>query len=182
MRKALSHPEIQKILHTLEKGKEKVQLESGEIPQNSKKHETQAASQPQRDTHVGTSRMHEQRWIPQDPNPPDSPQFSFMKNLEDIVPPEAMYLDKEEPPQHEAQSKQEVSPNKEKDSKEVHHKKKHSRQKTFKSGDKDVKFDSYNGRRDNDKALAFIRQFDVAFAEGNFKERSKLRHASMYIT
>ena len=44
-----------------------------------------------------------------------------------------------------------------------------------------MKFDSYNGRRDNDKALAFIRQFEVAFAEGNFTEKSKLRHVSMYL-
>ena len=38
MRIALSHLEIQKILHTLEKGKEKVQLESGEIPLHSHPH------------------------------------------------------------------------------------------------------------------------------------------------
>ncbi|MCO5589436.1 hypothetical protein L7F22_043403 [Adiantum nelumboides] len=61
------------------------------------------------------------------------------------------------------------------------HKKKHQKKKTFKAGDKDVKFEAYNGRRNNDKALAFIRQFEVAFAEGNFKERSKLRHVSMYL-
>ena len=52
MRIALSHPEIQKILHTLEKGKEKVQLESGEIPQHSHPHGSRLVIQPQRDPNL----------------------------------------------------------------------------------------------------------------------------------
>ena len=59
MRIALSHLEIQKILHTLEKGKEKVQLESGEIPQNSHPHESRLVIKSQRDPNVGASREHE---------------------------------------------------------------------------------------------------------------------------
>ncbi|MCO5615152.1 hypothetical protein L7F22_069441 [Adiantum nelumboides] len=97
-----------------------------------------------------------------------------MKDLDDIVPPEDMFI---EDPNQEVQSKERNPVIKESEGKKKEqHKKKHHKQKSFKSGDKDVKFNSYNGRRDNDKALAFIRQFEVAFAEGNFKERSKLRH------
>ncbi|MCO5553102.1 hypothetical protein L7F22_006623 [Adiantum nelumboides] len=102
-----------------------------------------------------------------------------MKDLDDIVPPEDMFI---EDPNQEVQSKERNPVITESEGKKKEqHKKKHHKQKSFKSGDKDVKFDSYNGRRDNDKALAFIRQFEVAFAEGNFKERSKLRHVSMYL-
>ena len=53
--------------------------------------------------------------------------------------------------------------------------------KSFKSGDKDVKFENYSGKRDLDKALLFIRQLEVAFANENFKESSKLRHVSMHL-
>ncbi|MCO5582874.1 hypothetical protein L7F22_036775 [Adiantum nelumboides] len=147
--------------------------------------------QPQREAHVGTSRVHvgqkkakacpiPSQPKPQEQNPPDSPQFSFMRDLDDIVPPEDMFL--EEPLQQEAQLKPRLVVNKEsRGMKKKHHKKNSHKQKTFKSGDKDVKFDSFNGRRGNDKALAFIRQFEVAFAEGNFKEKSKLRHVGMYL-
>ncbi|MCO5572304.1 hypothetical protein L7F22_026057 [Adiantum nelumboides] len=87
-----------------------------------------------------------------------------------------------EDPNQEVQSKERNPVIKESEGKkEEQHKKKHHKQKSFKSGDKDVKFDSYNGRWDNDKALAFIRQFEVAFVEGNFKERSKLCYVSMYL-
>ncbi|MCO5577958.1 hypothetical protein L7F22_031795 [Adiantum nelumboides] len=55
------------------------------------------------------------------------------------------------------------------------------KKKTFKARDKDIKFEVYNGKRVTNKALAFIRQFEVAFAEGHFSERSKLRHVSMYL-
>ena len=41
-----------------------------------------------------------------------------------------------------------------------------TKQRIFKAGDKDIKFDTYNGKRDVNKALSFIRQFDVAFAGG----------------
>ncbi|MCO5599663.1 hypothetical protein L7F22_053768 [Adiantum nelumboides] len=117
---------------------------------------------------------------PQEQNPPDFPHFSFMRDLDDIVPPKDIFL--EEPLQQVAQSKPRLAVNKEsRGIKKKHHKKNSRKQKTFKSGDKDVKFDSLNGRRDNDKALAFIRRFEVAFAEGNFKETSKLRHVGMYL-
>ncbi|MCO5608069.1 hypothetical protein L7F22_062274 [Adiantum nelumboides] len=52
---------------------------------------------------------------------------------------------------------------------------------TFKSRYKDLKFDNYNGRRDVNKVLSFIRQFEAAFANGNFKEKSKLCHVGMYL-
>ena len=55
------------------------------------------------------------------------------------------------------------------------------KQRIFKAGDKDIKFDTYNGKRDVNKALSFIRQFDVAFAEEDFTEKSKLRHVGMYL-
>ncbi|MCO5570061.1 hypothetical protein L7F22_023775 [Adiantum nelumboides] len=114
----------------------------------------------------------------QEQNPPDSPQFSFMRDLDDIVPPEDMFL--EEPLQQEVQSKLRLAVNKEsRGIKKKHHKKNSHKHKTFKLGDKDVKFDSFNGRCNNNKALAFICQFEVAFAEGNFKEKSKLRHVEI---
>ena len=62
-------------------------------------------------------------------------------------------------------------PEKKKKKKKHHH---HSKKRSFKAGDKDVKFDSYDGNEFVAKALAFIRQFEVAFSEGNFKERVKL--------
>lgn len=52
---------------------------------------------------------------------------------------------------------------------------------TFKAGDKDIKFETYNSKRNIDGALSFIRQFDVTFAEEDFKEKSKLRHVGMYL-
>ena len=55
------------------------------------------------------------------------------------------------------------------------------RKRTFKGGDKDIKFETYNGKRNIDRALSFIRQFDVAFAEEDFTEKSKLRHVGMYL-
>ena len=91
--------------------------------------------------------------VVQEQNHPDSPQFSFMRDLDDIVPPEDMFLEKEQPPQEEeTQGSTETEESTKK-------KNKKRKKKTFKSGDKDMKFDSYNGRRDNDKALVFIRQF-----------------------
>ncbi|MCO5568074.1 hypothetical protein L7F22_021769 [Adiantum nelumboides] len=112
-----------------------------------------------------------------------------MKDLDDIVPEQDMNLEteREAAKNGEVQSKRRIS-DEDKSKKRIPvddksnsiHKKKHQKKKTFKAGDKDVKFEAYNGRRNN-KALAFIRQFEVAFAEGNFKERSKLRHVSMYL-
>ena len=55
------------------------------------------------------------------------------------------------------------------------------KQRTFKAGDKDIKFQTFNGRRNVTKALAFIRQFDVAFVQENFTEKSKLRHVGVYL-
>ncbi|MCO5597915.1 hypothetical protein L7F22_052000 [Adiantum nelumboides] len=128
---------------------------------------------------IGSTAMIMGMVLVQEHNRPDSSQFSFMKDLDDIVPPEDMFI---EDPNQTVQSKERNPVIKESEGKKKkQHKKKHHKQKSFKSGDKDVKFDSYNGRRNNDKALAFIRQFEVAFAEGNFKERSKLRHVSMYL-
>ena len=66
-------------------------------------------------------------------------------------------------------------------SRRLHKEKRPRKAKTFKAGDKDTKFDSYNGRRDESKALAFIRQFEVAFANGHFSEESKIRHVGMYL-
>ncbi|MCO5559656.1 hypothetical protein L7F22_013257 [Adiantum nelumboides] len=188
MQRALSHPEVQQLLHTLDKGKEKQGLESGEIPQDSAKKEPQIVEQSQREAQVGLSQKREKQ--NEDKQRPDSPQFSFMKDLDDIVPEQDMNLEpeREEAKNVEVQSKRRIY-DEEKSKKRIPvddksksiHKKKHQKKKTFKAGDKDVKFEAYNGRRNNDKALAFIRQFEVAFAEGNFKERSKLRHVSMYL-
>ncbi|MCO5576730.1 hypothetical protein L7F22_030547 [Adiantum nelumboides] len=170
-----------------------MELELGEIPQ----HSTEQEKDPEQ-------------------NPPDYPQFSFMKTLDDITPQDDMPFRNEEPPKarspiqreegqsrirsptfrevthsrsrlpihkedDEGESKVRLSVSK--DSKSIHKKKSHKKkkEKDFKSGDKDVKFDSYNGRRDMDKALAFIRQFEVAFAEEAFSEKSKLRHVGMYL-
>ncbi|MCO5572892.1 hypothetical protein L7F22_026653 [Adiantum nelumboides] len=183
MQRALSHPEVQQLLHTLDKGKEKKGLESGEIPQDSARKEPQIVEQSQREAQVGPSQKREKQ--NEDNQRPESPQFSFMKDLDDILPEQDMNLDpeREEAKNGEVQSKRRIS-DQEKSKKRIPvddksksiHKKKHQKKKTFKAGDKDVKFEAYNGRRNNDKALAFIRQFEVAFAEGNFKERSKLRH------
>ncbi|MCO5564737.1 hypothetical protein L7F22_018405 [Adiantum nelumboides] len=188
MQRALSHPEVQQLLHTLDKGKEKKGLESGEIPQDSARKEPQIVEQSQREAQVGPSQKREKQ--NEDNQRPESPQFSFMKDLNNIVPEQDMNLDpeREEAKNGEVQSKRRIS-DEEKSKKKILvddksksiHKKKHQKKKTFKAGDKDVKFEAYNGRRNNDKALAFIRQFEVAFAEGNFKERSKLRHVSMYL-
>ena len=52
----------------------------------------------------------------------------------------------------------------------------------FKAGDKDIKLKSFDGKRDVTKALAFIRQFEVAFVHEKFTEKSKLRHVGMYLT
>ncbi|MCO5594657.1 hypothetical protein L7F22_048690 [Adiantum nelumboides] len=209
LRLALSHPEIQKV------PKEKMDLESGEIPHESQAeqpqkdphvetfqmhesqyaqatpHKPQVVLQPQREAHVGTPRVHEiqqkaklrpmpSKPKPQEQYPPDSFQFSFMRDLDDIVPPEDMFLEKLV--QQEVQSKPRLAVNKEsRGIKKKHHKKNSHKLKTSKSGDKDVKFEFFNGRRDNDKDLAFIRQFEVAFAEGNLKKKSKLRHVCMYL-
>ncbi|MCO5595641.1 hypothetical protein L7F22_049686 [Adiantum nelumboides] len=104
------------ILHTLDKGKEKQGLESGEIPQDSARKEPQIVEQSQREAQVGASQKREKQ--NEDNQRPDSPQFSFMKDLDDIVPEQDMNL---EPEREEAKN------------------------------------------------------------EGNFKERSKLRHVSMYL-
>ncbi|MCO5576486.1 hypothetical protein L7F22_030296 [Adiantum nelumboides] len=103
-----------------------------------------------------------------------------MTDLENLLPEEDMNLEpeREEVKNGEVQFKRRIPV--EDKSKSIH-KKKHQKKKAFKAGDKDVKFEAYNERRNNDKALAFIRQFEVAFAEGNFKERSKLRHVGMYL-
>ncbi|MCO5592255.1 hypothetical protein L7F22_046253 [Adiantum nelumboides] len=188
MQRALSHPEVQQLLHTLDKGKEKQGLESGEIPQDFARMESQIVEQCQREAQVGPSQKREKQ--NEDTQRLDSPQFSFMKDLDDIVPEQDMNLEpeREEAKNGEVQSKRKIS-DEDKSKKRIPvddksksiHKKKHKKKKTFKAGDKDVKFEAYNGRQNNDKALAFIRQFEVAFAEGNFKERSKLRHVSMYL-
>ncbi|MCO5604623.1 hypothetical protein L7F22_058792 [Adiantum nelumboides] len=178
MQRALSHPEVQQLLHTLDKGKEKKGLESGEIPQDSARKEPQIVEQSQREAQVGPSQKRDKQ--NEDNQRPESPQFSFMKDLDNIVPEQDMNLEpeREEAKNGEVQSKRRIPV----DDKSKHiHKKKHQKKKTFKAGEKDVKFEAYNGRRNNDKALAFIRQFEVAFAEGNFKERSKLRHVGMYL-
>ena len=60
-------------------------------------------------------------------------------------------------------------------------KKENSKKQIFKAGDKDIKFQTYNGKRDVTKALSFIRQFEVAFVEEDFREKSKLRHVGMYL-
>ncbi|MCO5577620.1 hypothetical protein L7F22_031451 [Adiantum nelumboides] len=188
MQRALSYPEVQQLLHTLDKGKEKQGLESGEIPQDSTRKDPQIVEQSQREAQVGPS----QKRVKQNEGNqrPDSPQFSFMKDLDGIVPEQDMNLEpeREEAKNGEVQSKRRIS-DEDKSKKRILvddksksiHKKKHQKKKTFNFGDKDVKFEAYNGRQNNDKALAFIRQFEVAFAEGNFKERSKLRHVSMYL-
>ncbi|MCO5553718.1 hypothetical protein L7F22_007244 [Adiantum nelumboides] len=188
MQRALFRPEVQQLLHTLDKGKEKQGLESGEIPQDSARKEPQIVEQSQREAQVGPSQKREKQ--NEDNQRPESPQFLFMKDLDDIVPEEDMNLEPErdEAKNGEVQSKRRIS-DEDKSKKRIPvddksnsiHKKKHQKKKTFKAGDKDVKFEAYNGRRNNDKALAFIRQFEIAFAEGNFKERSKLRHVSMYL-
>ncbi|MCO5574983.1 hypothetical protein L7F22_028780 [Adiantum nelumboides] len=186
--RALSHPEVQQLLHTLDKGKEKQGLESGEFPQDSARKEPEIVEQSQREAQVGPSQKREKQ--NEDNQRPDSPQFSFMKHLDDIVPEQDMKLEpkREGAKNGEVQSKRKIS-DEDKYKKRIPvddksksiHKKKHKKKTTFKAGDKDVKFEAYNGRRNNDKALAFIRQFEVAFAEGNFNERSKLRHVSMYL-
>ena len=55
------------------------------------------------------------------------------------------------------------------------------KQRIFKAGDKDIKFETFNGKRNITKALSFIRQFDVAFVQEDFTEKSKLRHVGMYL-
>ncbi|MCO5554388.1 hypothetical protein L7F22_007918 [Adiantum nelumboides] len=120
------------------------------------------AKQPQRDAQVGDSHMHEKQKNSRHAqiDQPDSPQFSFMKDLENLVPEEDMNLEpeREEVKNGEVQSKRRIPVD---DKPKSIHKKKHQKKKTFKAGDKDVKFEAYNGRRNNDKALAFIRQFEV---------------------
>ncbi|MCO5567654.1 hypothetical protein L7F22_021348 [Adiantum nelumboides] len=106
-------------------------------------------------------------------------QFSFMKDLDDIV--SSKYTSLEESLQQEVQSKPRLAVNKEsKGIKKKPHKKNHHKQNTFLSRDKDVKLVSFNEWCDNDKALAFIRQFEMAFAEGNFKERFKPCHVDSF--
>ena len=147
MRIALSHPEVQKILHTLEKGKGKMdELEPGEIPRASTSQGPLFVQQPQVDT---------QAQAPEEQAPtPHSPHYSFMEGLEDIVPEEDMALESEEEPQQEVQSRRKIPLDKR--SKWIKKRSTNKKKRVFKSGDKDVKFNAYNGRRDNDKALAFI--------------------------
>ena len=107
---ALSHPDVRQVLRTIAKGKAPMSLESGEIPpQNSKPLKSKELDA---DPYVGTSKEHEYQrevfgetlnpqpvpptWVPrqqappppqvpppQPPQAPDSPQFSFMKDLDD---------------------------------------------------------------------------------------------------
>ncbi|MCO5573366.1 hypothetical protein L7F22_027135 [Adiantum nelumboides] len=164
MQRALSHPEVQQLLHTLDKGKEKQGLESGEIPQDSARKEPQIVEQSQREAQVRPSQKREKQ--NEDNQRPDSPQFSFMKDLDDIVPEQDMNQEpeREEAKNGEVQSKRKIS-DKDKSKQRIPlddksksiHKKKHQKKKTFKAGDKDIKFEAYNGRRNNDKALAFTR-------------------------
>ena len=51
----------------------------------------------------------------------------------------------------------------------------------FKPGEKSVKFEAYYGKRDTQKALAFIKQFDAAFGGENFSEISKIRMVRMHL-
>ncbi|MCO5602839.1 hypothetical protein L7F22_056978 [Adiantum nelumboides] len=186
---ALSHPEVQQILKTLEKGKGKM---VDEPPQNLPEAaqalpQKKAPPPPNKDPNVGTSRQYEEESIS---SPNYSPNYSFMKDFDNLIPDEDLNLDPEdfdvksskaEEPEHSRDSHRSIpihGDSKKISKKRSHH---HKKKKTFKARDKDVKFEYYNGRRVINKALAFIRQFEVAFAKGNFSERSKLRHVSMYL-
>ena len=185
--------------------------ESGEVPQISKPSKSKELDV---DPYVGTSKEHEyQREVfgetphvqpvppPRVPPPPllqtpDSPQFSFMKDLDndnaindgfsEVMKPAPPKVRTSVPPKAPTSipttttttTTTTTREDPEKKKKKHHH---HSKKRSFKAGDKDVKFDSYDGDENVAKALAFIRQFEVAFSEGNFKERSKLRHVSMYL-
>ncbi len=55
------------------------------------------------------------------------------------------------------------------------------KQKPYKEGGSDVKFETFRGFQDRTKALSFLQQFDAAFAGGNFIEASKVRKAATYL-
>ncbi|MCO5569121.1 hypothetical protein L7F22_022829 [Adiantum nelumboides] len=182
---ALAHPEVQQVLKTLEKGKARVEDAAPTVTLPA----SQAVKKLQRDVGVGTSKVHEASAHDEDsiPSPTYSPNYSFMNNLEDLGPDfQVPHEDSTEDSSRDARAKDTNSSEKKipvhPDSQKIKKKSKHHKKKrTFKSGDKDVKFEYYNGKRVISKALTFVRQFEVAFAEGNFSEHSKLRHVGMHL-
>ncbi|MCO5601850.1 hypothetical protein L7F22_055975 [Adiantum nelumboides] len=52
--------------------------------------------------------------------------------------------------------------------------------KDYKEGGQAVKFDTFHGTHDKLKALLFLKQFDAAFAGGNFTEASKIRKTATF--
>ena len=55
------------------------------------------------------------------------------------------------------------------------------RAKDFKEGGSAVKFDTFTGVQDRQKALIFLQQFDAAYSGGNFTESSKVRKAATFL-
>lgn len=53
--------------------------------------------------------------------------------------------------------------------------------KAFKDGGSTVKFLTFHGTQDANKALKFLQQFDVLFRNGNFTEASKILRVTSYL-
>ncbi|MCO5604849.1 hypothetical protein L7F22_059023 [Adiantum nelumboides] len=145
---ALAHPEVQQVLKTLEKGKARVEDAAPTVTLPA----SQAVKKLQRDVGVGTSKVHEASAHDEDsiPSPTYSPNYSFMNNLEDLgpdlqVPPEDSTGDSSRDARVKDTKSNEkkipVHPDSQKIKKKTKH---HKKKRTFKSGDKDVKFEYYN--------------------------------------
>ncbi|MCO5561700.1 hypothetical protein L7F22_015323 [Adiantum nelumboides] len=162
MSAVLAKPQVKDFLKTLAKGKEKGQEERKEHDVNV--HAVTAEGEP--------SKKPWEEDIPEFSSPSYSPPTSFSYSSDSSS--------SSNPRRRSKKTKRNQPKKSHHSSKKKRHR--HARKKkTFKAGDKDIKFEVYNGKRVTNKALAFIRQFEVAFAESHFSERSKLRHVSMYL-
>ncbi|MCO5569029.1 hypothetical protein L7F22_022735 [Adiantum nelumboides] len=162
MSAVLAKPQVKDFLKTLAKGKEKGQEQKKEHDVNA--HAVTAEGEP--------SKKPWEEDIPELSSPSYSPPTSFSYSSDSSS--------SSNPRRRSKKTKRNQPKKSHHSSKKRRHR--HARKKkTFKAGDKDIKFKVYNGKRVTNKALVFIRQFEVAFVEGHFSERSKLRHVSMYL-
>lgn len=56
-----------------------------------------------------------------------------------------------------------------------------SQEENIQGGQQGHKVWNYNGKKNIDRALAFVRNFNVAFVEEDFTDKSKLWHVGMYL-
>ncbi|MCO5598180.1 hypothetical protein L7F22_052272 [Adiantum nelumboides] len=162
MSAVLAKPQVKDFLKTLAKGKKKGQEQRKEHDVNA--YAVTAEGQP--------SKKPWEEDIPELSSPSYSPPTSFSYSSDSSS---------SSNPRRRRKSTKRNQPKKSHHSSKKRRYRHARKKKTFKAGDKDIKFEIYNGKRVTNKALAFIRQFEVAFAEGHFSERSKLRHVSMYL-